>query len=515
MRKLEVIDRGGPEEFSITLAFQMQLRDAKIKDASVADFLVLVEHEAVYTVGRGVPFQDVSGQTKEPVPWIEIPRGGEATFHGPGQVVAYPVFDLTRHGKDVHLFLRKLEESIILCLKRFGVEGLRREGDTGVWVEVRPGQLKKIAALGIGLKHWVSSHGLALNVRTDLSYFEAIQACGRDGRSVTSLKEIFSRERRPAPAMAEVKRCLAESMAQVFKLALLSVGEDDEEDVRERPKWLKARVSTSPEFEKTKEIVKRLELHTVCEEARCPNAGECWAHSTATFMIMGDLCTRRCNFCAVGEGTPKNLSPLNPVEPLRVARAVAELGLKHVVITSVNRDDLKDMGARQFDLTVRATAHLVPDCRIELLIPDMRGKRDLLQRVLGSGLVSVLNHNLETVPRLYREVRPGADYERSLRIIQWAKEIDPKLKTKSGLMVGIGEKREEIIEVMSALREVNCDILTIGQYLQPTSKQLLVRCYVTPEEFELYRDKGLSLGFSHVESGPLVRSSYHAWKHVL
>jgi lipoyl synthase len=265
---------------------------------------------------------------------------------------------------------------------------------------------------------------------------------------------------------------------------------------------------------KTQSIIKQHKLVTVCEEAKCPNIGECWSNNTATFMIMGDLCTRRCSFCSVKDGSITNLNPLNPLEPFHVATAVKKLGLKHVVITSVNRDDLEDMGAEHFYNTAKAISYHSPSCKIELLIPDMQGKRSLLEVILQDNFVSVLNHNVETVPRLYRTVRPGSYFKRSLDILALAKDIHPSVKTKSGIMVGLGERLSEILEVMDRLREINCDILTIGQYLQPTRKQLPVVRYITPDEFEEYRIEGLKRGFSYVESGPFVRSSYHAWKHT-
>ncbi|MCB0340468.1 MAG: lipoyl synthase, partial [Bdellovibrionales bacterium] len=252
---------------------------------------------------------------------------------------------------------------------------------------------------------------------------------------------------------------------------------------------------------------------TVCEEAMCPNIGECWSHHTATFMIMGENCTRRCQFCSVKDGTAGNLEDLDPYEPFRTAMAVKKLGLKHVVITSVDRDDIEDYGAGHFAQTVRQLHQHVPECKIELLIPDLQGSRSDLATIMREG-VTVLNHNLETVPRLYKKVRPGSGYIRSLSILRWAKELDPSSLTKSGIMVGLGETAEEVEGVMDDLRDANVDIMTIGQYLRPTEKQMPVKEYVTPEQFAAYKDIGTKKGFRHIESAPFVRSSYHAWKHV-
>lgn len=278
-----------------------------------------------------------------------------------------------------------------------------------------------------------------------------------------------------------------------------------------KPEWLKVKAPGAPEYMATREIVKGGNLHTVCEEARCPNIGECWAHSTATFMIMGELCTRSCRFCAVKKG-PSPLAPLDANEPERVGRAVAELKLKHAVVTSVTRDDLPDGGASHFAATALAIHHHAPGCTIEFLIPDFRGNREHLRLIIDSG-IDILNHNVETVPRLYPSIRPQAVYQRSLAVLGMARELRPVLKTKSGLMAGLGESREEVLTVMDDLRYHNVDIITIGQYLRPSGQQAEIERYLTPEEFRELEEEGQKRGFAFVESSPLVRSSYHAWKH--
>ena len=280
-----------------------------------------------------------------------------------------------------------------------------------------------------------------------------------------------------------------------------------------KPSWLKVRAPGSPEYLETKKIVKDLKLHTVCEEAMFPNIGECWSHHTATFMIMGELCTRKCHFCSVKKGTSETLVALDPNEPERVGVAVKELGLKHAVVTSVDRDDVADNGAGHFLKTVASIRKHAPGCKVELLIPDLKGCRQDLETIL-SAKIDVLNHNIETVPRLYKKVRPGAGYIRSLSIHRWAKEIDPTTVTKSGIMVGLGETKDEVLGVMDDMRAVGIDVMTIGQYLRPSAKQLPVRAFITPEEFKEYEEEGLKRGFRFVESGPFVRSSYHAWKHT-
>jgi len=265
-----------------------------------------------------------------------------------------------------------------------------------------------------------------------------------------------------------------------------------------------------PGFLETRALVKELGLHTVCEEARCPNLGECWGHKTATFMLLGDTCTRNCGFCAVTHGRPLTI---DPDEPDRVARAVARLGLRHVVVTSVNRDDLPDGGAAHFAATAKAIKTLVPATRVEVLVPDFQGDQNAVRTVVESP-IDILNHNLETVPRLYKRVRPGARYQRSLGLLAAARKVRPGCLTKAGLMLGLGESHDELRQVFGDLRAVDCDILTLGQYLRPSPAHLPVERYVPPEEFAALREQALATGFRHVESGPLVRSSYHAWAHV-
>ena len=273
-----------------------------------------------------------------------------------------------------------------------------------------------------------------------------------------------------------------------------------------RPDWLRAPAPAGENYHDLKGLIERLRLHTVCESAACPNVGECWNQRTATFMILGNVCTRRCGFCAVQKGAPL---PVDYDEPQRVAEAVAAMGLKFAVITSVNRDDREDGGAELFALTIRAIRERVPGCGVEVLIPDFQGSREAVEIVMDAR-PDVLNHNTETVPRLYRQVRLGARYERSLDVLAWAKEIAPATPTKSGLMLGLGERPDEVLEVMRGLRGHHVEILTLGQYLRPSPKHLPIVRYVPPDEFAELRRAGYEMGFSHVEAGPLVRSSYHA-----
>jgi lipoyl synthase len=274
-----------------------------------------------------------------------------------------------------------------------------------------------------------------------------------------------------------------------------------------KPDWIRVRVSHGDTFRAVKQVLREQGLHTVCEEAACPNIGECFGMGTATFMVLGDLCTRRCPFCDVAHGRP---AAPDPAEPLKLARTVARLRLKHVVITSVDRDDLRDGGAAHFADCIRAVRQHAPDTRIETLTPDFRGRLALALDVLAATPPDVLNHNLETVPRLYREARPGADYRHSLEVLRAFKQRRPEVLTKSGLMLGLGETDDEVIAVMHELREHHVDMLTVGQYLQPRPGNLPVRRYVTPKAFDALAEQARRMGFKHAACGPLVRSSYHA-----
>src|SRR3954466_2908796 len=275
---------------------------------------------------------------------------------------------------------------------------------------------------------------------------------------------------------------------------------------QERPKWLRAPAPVGGNYRELKELVTRLGLHTVCESAACPNVGECWNRRTATFMILGNLCTRRCGFCAVGKGAPLSV---DYDEPRRVAEACAFLGLKYAVVTSVNRDDRKDGGAELFALTIEAIRQRLPGCRVEVLVPDFQGSHSAMDIVMNAH-PDVLNHNTETVPRLYRQVRLGARYQRSLDMLRYAKQVRPHIPTKSGLMLGLGETEPEVLSVMQDLRSQQVDILTLGQYLRPSLKHLPILRYIPQPEFDQFKIAGLQMGFAHVEAGPLVRSSYHA-----
>jgi len=280
------------------------------------------------------------------------------------------------------------------------------------------------------------------------------------------------------------------------------------ESLGRKPPWLKVKAPGGPNYAHVRHVMQDLKLHTVCEEAHCPNVGECWEHRAATFMILGDVCTRNCAYCAIAHGTPRTL---DTDEPRRLAEAVAAMGLKYIVVTSVDRDDLPNGGAEQFADVVKQTRLRLPDTAVELLIPDFKGNEAAL-RIVVEAKPDILNHNLETVRRLYRLARPGGRYDRALELLARAKAMDASLPTKSGLMVGLGEEWDELLTAMRDLRAVNVDLLTIGQYLRPSAAHLPVARFYTPDEFAELKRVGLQMGYRHVESGPLVRSSYHAWE---
>ena len=277
-----------------------------------------------------------------------------------------------------------------------------------------------------------------------------------------------------------------------------------------KPEWLKIRPPGGASYARLRRLMRELDLHTVCEEARCPNVAECWNHGTATFMILGDVCTRNCAYCAVAHGRPPTF---DPAEPARVAAAVARMGLRHAVITSVDRDDLPDFGASVFADTVRRIKAQLPDCSVEVLVPDFQGSEASIRAVLEAR-PDVYNHNTETVPRLYKRCRPGGRYERVLSIFRLSKRLAPDIPTKSGIILGMGETVDEVLQTMRELREVDVDLLTLGQYLRPSEQHIPLDRYYAPDEFRALRDAGFAMGFRHVEAGPLVRSSYHAWEQV-
>jgi lipoic acid synthetase len=516
---------------------QRAIHEGRVEGRTADDYLLLLEHPPVYTVGRFAT--GGSMLISEPqaaalgAELFRVDRGGDVTFHGPGQLVGYPIFGLGPK-PDVVGHVRRIEEALIAVLGDLGIEGWREDGFTGVWTAQG-----KVAAIGVRTARRVTMHGFALNVTTDLAWFGHIVPCGIPDRPVTSIAEILGRQ----VSIEEVVDLLVARFAAVF-------GHDEVEDHRaaftrgtgrvapafdvdelvacgtfspesrslipitvkgwlpgepEKPSWMKVRLDLGPGYRDLKRLVEGLDLNTVCEEAGCPNIYECWGSGTATFMLLGDVCTRACGFCDVNTGRP---GAVDWDEPKRVAEAVATMALEHAVLTSVNRDDLADGGSEIFAESIREIRTRLT-CDVEVLIPDFKGDRAALRTVMDAA-PEVLNHNTETVLRLQRDVRTAANYGRSLALLARARWMRPESLIKSGLIVGMGETREEVLSTLADLRAVGVDIVTIGQYLRPTARHRKVDRYVHPDEFAEYAGYGHAIGLRHVESGPLVRSSYHA-----
>jgi lipoic acid synthetase len=484
-----------------------------VHEHAADDYLLLQEHPHVYTLGSSA---DLAHVLRDPASvgaeLVRADRGGDVTYHGPGQLVGYPIVSLQewRAGqRDVVAYVRKVEEVLIAVLGDFGIAAERSAGYTGVWVGD-----EKIAAIGVRVARGRTRHGFALNVNPDLGMFSHIVPCGIADRGVTSMAQVLGRD---IPMRAVVDRT-ADRFAEIFgyvdvdrhdvawerPMPVRAEGEIAITLSRKRPEWMRVRARMDAEYLELKRLVRGLDLHTVCEEAGCPNIYECWGNRTATFMILGDRCTRACGFCLVD--TRKPLA-VDGQEPERVAHAVATLGLAHAVITCVARDDLPDGGASIHAATVDAIRATSPGTAVELLISDCKGDPASLQTIFDAR-PDVLNHNLETVARLQRLVRPSAGYARSLAVL--ARARDAGLPTKSGLMVGLGEAPDEVRGAIADLRSVGVELLTIGQYLQPTGSHLPVARWWHPDEFAALREYAEALGFVHVEAGPLVRSSYHA-----
>ena len=527
---------------------------------SADDHLLLLEHPHVVTLGRRgrrehllVDVEALGGSV------VETDRGGEVTYHGPGQLVGYPILTVPgRRGggmADTAAYVGGVEQLLIDVLADLGLAAGRLDRHTGVWVEPDGPRPRKIAAIGVRLSRARSMHGFALNVDPDLGWFSRIVPCGITGLGVTSLAaegidasmrdvvDIAARRaaevwgahgridradvaHRVVPAdMAQFTRQAADTPQAVDaeesagaeaegvsprlmgRLEAARIDGDGREPVPYRsrkPEWMRVPLSTGPTFHKVRSTLRGLDLVTVCEEAGCPNISECWNDGTATFMILGERCTRACGFCLVDTRRP---GPADPEEPDRVAEAAARMGLTHVVVTMVARDDLPDGGAAAVSETVETIRRRLPLARVETLISDLGGKPDSLQTVFDAR-PDVLNHNIETVARLQRAVRPSAGYARSLSVLARAKTAG--LTTKSSIIAGMGETHDEVVQTLADLHAAGTDIVTIGQYLRPTARHLPVDRWWPPEAFERWKEIGESIGIGHVESSPLTRSSYHA-----
>jgi lipoic acid synthetase len=486
---LEVL-RLGRVPYGEALDFQKDRVEARLAERA-PNTLLLLEHEPVVTMGRGGlaehlhVSEDYLRAHGVELFWVE--RGGMATFHGPGQLVAYPIIRL--RAKDLRWYMETLCGAVAQVLRDYGLTPELGVHGPGVWVNGG-----KIASVGMSVRRWVTFHGMALNVTTDLNYFRLITPCGNPTERMTSMQEELGR---PVD-LDEVAERFAAAFAQAFDFAIRP------EPPARRPSWLTVRLRPAAGVRPVEELVHGLGLHTVCQEALCPNRGECFSRGTATFIIMGDVCTRGCRYCAVGKGRP---APLDQAEPEHVARAVQRMGLRYAVITSVTRDDLPDGGAGHFVRVIEAVRGVSPETGVEVLVPDFQGDWTALDAVCAAR-PDVFNHNIEAVRRIFAQVRPRADYECSLDVL--ARAADWGLQVKSGLMLGLGETWDEIRATLRDLHAHGCRLLTLGQYLAPSKSHVPVARYVAPDEFEHWKRVALALGFTHVASAPLVRSSYRA-----
>lgn len=512
---------------------QRAFHEGKAKGRTADDYLFLLEHPPVFTVGRNGDGNNLLTPDVGEAEVHHVDRGGDITFHGPGQLVGYPLISLD-DPKQVVPYVRRLEEVLIRTLGDFGVEAWREPGLTGVWTDSG-----KVAAIGVRVSRRVTMHGFALNLSTDMKWFGMINPCGITDRPVANLSDLVGRKVTHEEAVEvllprfievfgygdtefqaaayvrgqgkeasfEVDRLLAAGTFSAEKRSaepILINGRLPGEPPR--PEWMRVKARTQGDYLELKKLMRGLELNTVCEEANCPNIYECWGMGTATLMILGDKCTRACSFCNVNTGKPTEFDVL---EPFRAAQAVATMKLAHAVITSVNRDDLADGGSGIFADTITETRRQSPGTEIEVLIPDFKGSGDDLATVMAAR-PEVLNHNTETVIRLQRDIRTSASYGRSLALLWRAKQLYPEGLIKSGLIVGMGETEDEVLGTLADMRAIGIDIVTIGQYLRPTSRHRPIHRYVHPDEFARYKEFGEGVGIPHVESGPLVRSSYHA-----
>ncbi|MBJ30151.1 MAG: lipoyl synthase [Acidimicrobiaceae bacterium] len=526
----------GKVRYRDALALQHGIHAHAADARAPQDHLLLLEHHAVYTLGVSADPANLLAPPEEiGAEVVRADRGGDVTYHGPGQLVGYPLLHLPgkRGGgmADTADYVRSVEDVVIATCRDLGLDDVGRLGRyPGVWVEPDGPWPRKVAAIGVKLTRSRTMHGFALNVAPDLDHFARMVPCGISEYGVTSL----AAEGIDVPMDDVVDRVVARASerwaagpvdrADVAWSRGWSRGGNGDPDVGpnsdlapfsrgagpgevppvgRKPAWMRVPLDTGPEYRRLKALMRSGDLVTVCEEAGCPNVFECWNDGTATFMINGERCTRACGFCLVDTRRP---GPLDPGEPERVADAVAEMGLSYAVVTAVARDDLDDHGAGAFAATIAAIRRR-PGTAVEVLVPDCKGDQDALETIFDAR-PDVLNHNVETVARLQRRVRPSAGYARSLSVLARAKAAG--LTTKSSIIVGLGETDDEVDGCLADLAAVGCDIVTIGQYLRPTTHHLPVKRWVKPEAFERWREVGAALGIGHVEASPLTRSSHHA-----
>ncbi len=530
---------------------RVRYRDAHVLQQALykaggAEYLLLLEHPHVYTLGvRAIPAHVLVDPESVGAELVHADRGGDVTYHGPGQLVGYPILNVPMGLRAVPAHVHAIEQLVIDAVGDLGLGGAGRlEGYPGVWMDPEGPEPRKICAVGVRIDRGRSMHGFALNLAPDLSMFGHIVPCGLTDLGVTSLaaegvnvtmRDVVEAIVRRAPDRlapgASIERqdsswwpgpsrtalgvgaaVGASRSKRALDRRLVDAGVDPEQGVAissPKPEWARAQARIGPELIRLRSTMRELDLVTVCEEAGCPNIFECWAEGTATFMINGERCTRACGFCLIDTRRP---FPLDPGEPDRVAEAVARMKLTHAVVTAVARDDLADGGALAFAETIAAIRRRSPGTTVEVLIPDCKGDQAALE-VIFDARPDVLNHNLETVNRLQRAVRPSASYARSLSVL--ARSVSAGCTTKSGIILGMGETVPEVLAALGDLRAVGIEIVTLGQYLRPTAEHLPVARWWAPAEFEELAAAARAMGIAHVEASPLTRSSYHAKRAVV
>ncbi len=493
----------GLADYREILQLQHRLRE-KRQQGKIPNTVLVVEHPPVITLGarQGANKLLVSRNTlaQRKIDVVEIRRGGGTTAHNQGQLVFYPILNLQQLDLGISEYIRELEMIGIELLEQLGVRSERRKGFPGLWV----GE-KKTASIGVRVSKFVTCHGMAINIQNDLSIFDYIIPCGLDEVEMTSVLKETGEYR----SMSRVKEILPELLNRHF--SILNKPQTTISKLRKLPPWLRRPLPASENYSHTVNVLSSLGLETICANANCPNRGECWARGTATVLILGNVCTRNCGFCSVAKGKPK---PPDPTEPARVAEMAKLMGLKYLVITSVDRDDLPDGGAGHFRDCINKVRQLCPDMKFEILTPDFRHCQAKAMEILAEALPFVFAHNVETVPSLYPIARAGGNYKRSLNLLKMAKESYRDIPTKSSIMLGLGEADDEVKQVLEDLRSVGCNRVTIGQYLKPSKNSLEVVEYVNPAKFDRWKLKAVSLGFTWVCSSPFARSSYFAEQEI-
>jgi lipoic acid synthetase len=486
-RSLHIIDCG-IAGYKDILQQQHELHSKRLLN-EILDTILMTEHPPVITLGARQSANklliDNKGLQEQSIDIVDVRRGGGITAHNPGQLVFYPILNLQQLGFSITEYIRKLEDIGTELLEQLGITAERRKGFPGLWINGR-----KIASIGVRVSKSITYHGMAINIQNDLSIFNHIVPCGLEDIKMTSvLKETGIKY-----SMNEIKKRLSQILERHFV-------------PRKLPQWLKRPLPAGNNHYTTETILNSLGIETICHNANCPNRGECWSRGTATVLILGNICTRNCKFCSVTCGKP---NPPDPTEPERIAEMAEQLSTKYLVITSVNRDDLPDGGAGHFRNCINKVRNRCPDVKFEILTSDFRNCQAKAIEILADALPFVFAHNIETVPSLYRKVRTGGNYKRSLNLLKMAKETSTDTITKSSIMLGLGETDTEVEQVLKDLRNASCDRITIGQYLKPSKDSLEVVEYIPPEKFDWWKQRAIELGFAWVISTPFARSSYFA-----